>query len=67
MTSEEKKAFLLLKSIIFHYHGLDEEDPGGLGETDLSYGPKQERTRRGAAGGDFLRHLRGERTLERAV
>ncbi len=26
MTSEEKKAFLLLNSVIFHYHGLDEEE-----------------------------------------
>jgi hypothetical protein len=26
MTSEQKKAFLLLESIIFHYHGLDEEE-----------------------------------------
>lgn len=30
MTSEEKKAFLLLKSVIFHYHGLDEEEKGML-------------------------------------
>jgi uncharacterized tellurite resistance protein B-like protein len=33
MTSEEKKAFLLLKSIIFHYHGLDEEEQKILDET----------------------------------
>ena len=26
MTSDEKKAFLLLKSVIFHYHGLDEDE-----------------------------------------
>ncbi|MTI33316.1 hypothetical protein [Xanthovirga aplysinae] len=26
MTSEEKKAFLLLKSMIFHYHGMDEDE-----------------------------------------
>jgi hypothetical protein len=26
MSSEEKKAFLLLKSMIFHYHGLDEDE-----------------------------------------
>ena len=26
MTSEEKKAYLLLKSVIFHYHGLDEDE-----------------------------------------
>lgn len=26
MTTEEKKAFLLLNSVIFHYHGLDEDE-----------------------------------------
>jgi uncharacterized tellurite resistance protein B-like protein len=26
MTSEQKKAILLLKSVIFHYHGLDSEE-----------------------------------------
>ncbi|MDW7695751.1 hypothetical protein R9C00_24750 [Flammeovirgaceae bacterium SG7u.111] len=26
MTSDEKKAYLLLKSVIFHYHGLDEDE-----------------------------------------
>ena len=26
MTAEEKKAFMLLKSLIFHYHGLDEDE-----------------------------------------
>lgn len=33
MTSEEKKAYLLLKSIIFHYHGLDEEERQDLQHT----------------------------------
>jgi hypothetical protein len=33
MTSEEKKSFLLLKSIIFHYHGLDEDEQKILDET----------------------------------
>jgi uncharacterized tellurite resistance protein B-like protein len=33
MTSDEKKAFLLLKSVIFHYHGLDEEEKRILKET----------------------------------
>jgi hypothetical protein len=33
MTSEEKKAFLLLKSVIFHYHGLDEDEQKILEET----------------------------------
>jgi len=33
MTSEEKKAYLLLKSVIFHYHGLDEDEKQNLKET----------------------------------
>ncbi|UII34219.1 hypothetical protein LVD17_10395 [Fulvivirga ulvae] len=35
MTSEEKKAYLLLKSVIFHYHGLDEKERQNLQETAL--------------------------------
>lgn len=30
MTSEEKKVYLLLKSVIFHYHGLDEVEQQDL-------------------------------------
>ncbi len=33
MTSDQKKAFLLLKSVIFHYHGLDESEQEILNET----------------------------------
>ncbi|MFN6946413.1 MAG: hypothetical protein ACK4ND_15805 [Cytophagaceae bacterium] len=33
MTSEQKKAFLLLKAIIFSYHGLDEDEKRILDET----------------------------------
>lgn len=33
MTSEEKKAYLLLKSVIFHYHGLDEKERLNLQDT----------------------------------
>ncbi len=33
MSNEEKKAFLLLKSVIFHYHGLDQEEQRILDET----------------------------------
>ncbi|MDX1627169.1 MAG: hypothetical protein R3345_00635 [Fulvivirga sp.] len=33
MTKEEKKAYLLLKSVIFHYHGLDEDEKQNLEET----------------------------------
>ncbi|MTI39618.1 hypothetical protein [Fulvivirga lutimaris] len=33
MTSEEKKAYLLLKSVIFHYHGLDDDERENLDAT----------------------------------
>lgn len=33
LTSEEKKAILLLKSVIFHYHGLDNEEKEILDNT----------------------------------
>lgn len=33
MSSEEKKSFLLLKSVIFHYHGLDEDEQKLLDES----------------------------------
>ena len=33
MNKEEKKAFLLLKSIIFQYHGLDEDEQQILEQT----------------------------------
>lgn len=32
MTSDHKRAFLLLKSVIFHYHGLDESEQELLNE-----------------------------------
>lgn len=33
MGNEEKKVFLLLKTVIFHYHGLDEDEQQILLET----------------------------------
>ncbi|MBC8112151.1 MAG: hypothetical protein H7Y04_13930 [Verrucomicrobia bacterium] len=33
MTKDQKRAFLLLKSVIFHYHGLDESEQQILNET----------------------------------
>jgi uncharacterized tellurite resistance protein B-like protein len=33
MTTEQKKAFLLLKLVIFNYHGLDDEEKKILAET----------------------------------
>ena len=44
MTSEEKKAFLLLNSIIFHYHGLDEDEQELLDETSESLSAHEELT-----------------------
>jgi hypothetical protein len=35
ITSEDKKVYMLLKSVIFHYHGLDEEEKGDLEKTSL--------------------------------
>ena len=32
-TSEEKKVYMLLKSVIFHYHGLDEAERTDLDNT----------------------------------
>jgi len=33
MTTDQKRAFLLLKSVIFHYHGLDEGEQQLLNES----------------------------------
>lgn len=33
MSSEEKKVYMLLKSVIFHYHGLDEGEKNDLDKT----------------------------------
>jgi len=33
MTHEEKKVYILLKAVIFHYHGLDEEEKNDLDNT----------------------------------
>ncbi|MBX2969172.1 MAG: hypothetical protein KF803_07355 [Cyclobacteriaceae bacterium] len=32
-TPEEKRVYMLLKSVIFHYHGLDEEEKQDLDKT----------------------------------
>ena len=37
MTSEEKKAFMLLKSVIFNYHGLDEDEKEHLEKSAQEY------------------------------
>jgi hypothetical protein len=33
MEEKEKKAYMLLKSVIFHYHGLDEDEVANLNAT----------------------------------
>lgn len=42
MTNQEKKAFILLKSVIFHYHGLDEEEKQILQDTANTLNAHQE-------------------------
>ena len=42
MTSEEKKAYLLLKSVIFHYHGLDDDEQRILDETAVKLDAQEE-------------------------
>ena len=32
-SEEEKKVYMLLKAVIFHYHGLDEEEKNDLRNT----------------------------------
>ena len=34
-STEDKKVFMLLKSVIFHYHGLDEAEKGELEKTSM--------------------------------
>jgi hypothetical protein len=42
MDSEEKKVHMLLKSVIFHYHGLDEEERVILSESADRYDAHKE-------------------------
>jgi hypothetical protein len=43
-SSEEKKVYMLLKSVIFHYHGLDEEEKKDLDKTSEELDAKGEYT-----------------------
>ncbi|MBT1699833.1 hypothetical protein KK083_23295 [Fulvivirgaceae bacterium PWU4] len=43
-SSEEKKVYMLLKSVIFHYHGLDEEEKKDLDKTSEELDAKSEYT-----------------------
>jgi hypothetical protein len=36
MTEEEKKVYMLLKAVIFHYHGLDEAEKQDLEDTSVN-------------------------------
>ena len=42
MTEEEKKVRMLLKSVIYHYHGLDELEKSDLEETSRKLDAEQE-------------------------
>lgn len=42
MNAEEKKAYLLIKAVIFHYHGLDEEEMRLLKDTATNMDALQE-------------------------
>ncbi len=42
MTSEEKRVFLLLKAVIFHYHGLDKEEKVDLEAAAVRLGGSEE-------------------------
>lgn len=41
-SSDEKKVYMLLKSVIFNYHGLDESEKGDLEKTSLELDAVQE-------------------------
>jgi hypothetical protein len=43
-SSEEKKVYMLLKSVIFHYHGLDEAEKKDLDLTSEALNAKMEYT-----------------------
>ena len=41
-SSDEKKVYMLLKSVIFHYHGLDEEERKDLDKTAVELSAHEE-------------------------
>ena len=41
-SSEEKKVYMLLKSVIFHYHGLDEQEKRDLDKTSEDLNAREE-------------------------
>ncbi|MBL7861325.1 MAG: hypothetical protein JNJ65_09195 [Cyclobacteriaceae bacterium] len=42
MTSEEKRVFLLLKAVIYHYHGLDEAEKRDMDTVSTELSAKEE-------------------------
>jgi uncharacterized tellurite resistance protein B-like protein len=42
MTSSEKQVFMLLKAVIFHYHGLDEAEKLDLEENAVLHNAREE-------------------------
>ncbi len=42
MTLEEKRVYMLLKSVIFHYHGLDEVEKQDLEDTAVRFNAHEE-------------------------
>jgi hypothetical protein len=41
-SEEEKKVYMLLKAVIFHYHGLDEEEKNDLAATAIELNAEEE-------------------------
>lgn len=44
MTSEEKRIYLLLKAVIYHYHGLDQTEKADLENVSSTLDAKEELT-----------------------
>ena len=42
MTPEEKKVYMLLKAVIYHYHGLDESEKLDLEQVSTEFEAKDE-------------------------
>ncbi len=42
MTEEEKRVYMLLKAVIYHYHGLDELERNDLEETSIRLNATEE-------------------------
>ena len=78
MTSEEKRVYLLLKSVIYYYHGLDEVEKKDLEKASQDLDAKEELAWALAfvaedyitafdRARDFLSHIIGDYTKEKRV